>query len=200
MSDRSRRKFWQVGGRTLKTVAAVFISLVTDGARPGGMPFYAAITAIFCIQKNVSDSFETAVNREISTIVGGLFGMLFLFAEQALEGGEYNIARDGAVALFLIPIISVSVWLGRPKSTFLMCVVFLSVVIMHGEDVHPFYFALNRIIDTTIGIVTALIVNLGPSRFRVGARSTGAEKDADTSGSAGEDGSAAGEERGSDGM
>lgn len=166
MNSAYKRRFWRVGGRTLKTVAAVFIALAADGARPGGIPFYAAITAIFCIQKNVSDSFETAVNREVSTIVGGAFGMLFLFVEQAFEGHvATSLVHEAAAALCLIPIISISVWLGRPKSTFLMCVVFLSVVIMHGDDVHPFFFALNRILDTTIGIVTALIVNVGPGKL-----------------------------------
>lgn len=155
----SKRKFWQLGGRTWKTVVAVFISLVVDEARPGGMPFYAAITAILCVQKNPSDGIETSVNREVATIIGGMFGMVFLWLEQLMGGFHSDVLLAAAAAVYLVPIISLSVWIGRPKSTFLMCVVFLSVVIMHGDDVHPFFFALNRILDTTIGIVTALVVD-----------------------------------------
>lgn len=151
--------FWKLGGRTRKTVIAVFISLVLDSLRPGGMPFYAAITAIFCVQKKAAQSIETSVNREIATIIGGVIGMLFLFAEQRFGGFDSDIVLYAIIALCLIPIISLSVSIGRPQSTFLMCVVFLSVTIMHSGDVHPFDFALNRILDTTIGIVTALVVN-----------------------------------------
>lgn len=146
----------------LKTVVATFLSLVIDAARPGAMPFYAAITAIICTQKGKHDSFEMSVNREISTIIGGLAGMGFLYVELAFRKGIPDAVLYAFAAVMLVPLISFSIWLERPKTTFLMCVVFLSVVISHGEDAHPFFFALNRIVDTTIGIVVALVVNLFP--------------------------------------
>ena len=37
--------------------------------------------------------------------------------------------------------------------------VFLSVTISHGADVNPYLFAINRIIDTLIGIAVSLAVN-----------------------------------------
>lgn len=163
---KTRKSFWHVGARTWKTVAAVFMSMFVDALRPGGMPFYAGITAVFCVQKSVHDSLEVSVNREISTVLGGIIGMVFLIVEQAIGKFEPPVVRFALLALALVPIISLSVWMGRPKSTFLMCVVFLSVAIVHEEDVHPFYYAMNRILDTTIGIVAALVANSFPWRGR----------------------------------
>lgn len=158
-------RFWKLGGRTWKTVAACFVSLLADSARPGAMPFYAAITAVFCLQKSVHDSFEVAVNREVATIVGGLLGMCFLYVEEWAGGFSSAIFHYAVLSLALIPVISISVWLGRPKSTFLMCVVFLSVTIVHEVDIQPFSYAVNRIMDTTIGIGAALAINDLPGRI-----------------------------------
>ena len=47
---------------------------------------------------------------------------------------------------------------------FLMCVVFLCITVTHGNDVNPLFFGFARILDTTIGIVIALIINQFPIR------------------------------------
>lgn len=140
--------------------------MALDSLRPGSMPFYAGITAIFCVQKNVHDSWDVSLNREIATILGGLIGMAFLYTERACGRFEPLILRYALLALALVPIISLSVWLHRPKSTFLMCVVFLSVAIVHDVDIHPADYALNRILDTTIGIGAALAANVFPGWVR----------------------------------
>lgn len=129
------------------------------------MPFYAAITAILCVQPKTADSLEVAANREVATIIGGLAGMGFLYALHGFGLSKPDALRYALIAAALIPLISLSVWLERPKATFLTCVVFLSVVVFHEEDVQPFWFAFNRVLDTTIGIVVALIVNLIPWRI-----------------------------------
>ena len=40
------------------------------------------------------------------------------------------------------------------------CVVFMSITVSHGADVNPYLFALDRCIDTLIGIAVSLCVNL----------------------------------------
>ena len=80
----------KVGGRIYKTVFAVFVCFLIDTIRNAGTPFYAAIAAILCIQRNQQDSFQQAKIREFATIVGGLWGMIFLLFERAthsLGGG-----------------------------------------------------------------------------------------------------------------
>ena len=48
-------------------------------------------------------------------------------------------------------------------ATFLMCVVFLCITATHGNDESPLAFGIDRIIDTTIGIVVALFINQLPN-------------------------------------
>ncbi|MGO4988167.1 FUSC family protein [Gallicola sp. Sow4_E12] len=153
---------FKIGLRTTKTVIAVFLCFAIDAFRTGGVPFYAAIAAVLCIQKDMENSWKFAKNREIATIIGGLWGMFYLFIENTFLSIDPEIIRELIISLMLIPIIHFSVWIKQKNATYLMCVVFLSVTITHGDDVSPFWFAGNRILDTSIGIGVALIVNYIP--------------------------------------
>lgn len=88
--------------------------------------------------------------------------MLFLLFERYVFSIPVEVLRYAVLSLLLIPIIKFSVWIGQEKGTFLMCVVFLCVTVTHQADASPVSFALNRILDTTIGIITALVVNMIP--------------------------------------
>ena len=152
-----KTNFWRVGGRTGKTVIAVFTCFLIDTVRENGIPFYAAIAAILCIQHNFKDSLNTALTREIATVIGGIFGAIIL----SFEKNVYHIPNELSRYLFL-SIINFSVWVKQEKGTFLMCVVFLCITATHGNDESPLAFAIDRIIDTTIGIFIALFINQFP--------------------------------------
>ena len=82
-------KLPKIGMRIVKSALAVFVCLLIDRLR-GGMPFYAAIAAILCMQPDVANSLKTAANRVIGTLVGGLAGRRLgeLFQQRAeLVGG-----------------------------------------------------------------------------------------------------------------
>ena len=51
-----------------------------------------------------------------------------------------------------------------------MCVVFLCITVTHGNDENTLAFGVARILDTTIGIVIALIINQFPIRRTKGER------------------------------
>lgn len=70
-----------------------------------------------------------------------------------------ELLRYAVLSLMLIPIIKFSLWLHQEKGTFLMCVVFLCITLTHKGDISPVSFAISRIVDTTIGIIVALIIN-----------------------------------------
>lgn len=153
---------FRIGGRICKTVIAVFLCFLIDTFRNTGVPFYAAIAAILCVQRSQRDSLRAAKNREIATIIGGICGMLFILAERNLFHIQTELLRYAVLSVLLIPIIELSLYLRQEKGTFLMCVVFLCVTTTHENDISPVAFAMNRIIDTTIGIMVALIVNVFP--------------------------------------
>lgn len=150
---------FKVGGRTIKTVIAVFLCFCVDSIRQSSIPFYAPIAAILCIQRNSEDSFQVAVNREIATIIGGVWGMLILFIERNIYIISDELLRYLFLSCMLVPIINFSVFIKQEKGTFLMCVVFLCITVTHGNDENPLTFGLNRIADTTIGIAIALLIN-----------------------------------------
>ncbi len=155
---------FSVGMRTVKTVIAVYLCFVIDNFRAGGIPFYAAIAAVLCVQKDIHSSIKAAKNREIATLVGGLFGMCFLIFEKYVYLISTPLLRYLALSLLLIPIIQVSVAFGLQSGTYLMCVVFLCITVTHGSDESPVLFAISRMIDTTIGIAVALAINSIPSK------------------------------------
>ena len=67
------------------------------------------------------------------------------------------------LSILLIPLINFSVLIKQEKGTFLMCVVFLCIAVTHGTDESPLTFGLNRIADTTVGIMIALLINQIPA-------------------------------------
>lgn len=68
-----------IGQRLIKTAVAVFLCLVIYILRGyQGMVVQSAIAAIICMQPYADSSKRVAVNRVISTVMGGLWGLLFL--------------------------------------------------------------------------------------------------------------------------
>ena len=160
----------KVGGRTIKTVVAVFLCLMTGIIRKSDTAFYAAIAAMLCIQRTAEDSLREAFNREVATVIGGIWGMLVLLFERNVWCSPYEALRYLFLSVLLIPIINFSILIKREKGTFLMCVVFLCITVTHGNDVNPLSFGIARILDTTVGIVIALIINQFPIRRTTGHR------------------------------
>ena len=154
-----KTRLFQIGGRTKKTVVAVWLCFLVDFMRNSNAPFYSVIAAILCIQRNWKDSIKVAANREIATILGGVWGMIVLGLERYIYLIPYELLRDLFLSCMLIPIINVSVFIKQEKGTFLMCVVFLCITVTHGSDGNPFVFGISRIADTTMGIIVALFVN-----------------------------------------
>ena len=85
--------------------------------------------------------------------------MLFLAFERYMYQVPINLLRYALLSLLLIPVIKLSLFLRQEKGTFLMCVVFLCVTVTHEKDLSPVSFAINRIVDTTIGSIIALLIN-----------------------------------------
>ena len=152
----------KVGGRTIKTVVAVFLCLLTGTIRKSDTAFYTAIAAMLCIQRTAEDSLHEAFNRELATVIGGAFGIMVMVFEKNVYRIPCEIVRCFLLSVLLIPIIKFSVLIKREKGTFLMCVVFLYITVTHGNDEEPLLFGFARIVDTTIGIVVALVINQFP--------------------------------------
>ena len=115
--------------------------------------------AILCMQKDPSDSFKTGKNRMIGTLIGGFYGFLAITFVDYINVELYNYIHYLILSLFLIPIIYTNVSLKASSAAYISCVVFLSITVSHGGDIAPLYFALNRVIDTLIGIIVSIVIN-----------------------------------------
>lgn len=153
---------FKIGLRTVKTVISVFLCFLIDSWRNDSVPFYAVIAAILCTQPDMENSLSIAKSREMSTILGGISGILFLTMERLFVTIYPKLFRELILSLMLIPIIYLSLLFRQKSGTALMCVVFLCVTITHEKDANPLYFAWNRIVDTSLGIIISLIVNSIP--------------------------------------
>ena len=149
----------KASGRTMKTVMAVFLCLLTGIVRKSDTALYPAIAAVLCVQRTSKDRFREAFNREAATVIGGIWGMLVLLFERYFWRSPYEVLRYLLLLVLLIPIINFSILIIREKGTFRMCVVFLCITVTHGNDINPLSFGITRILDTKIGIMIALIIN-----------------------------------------
>lgn len=149
----------KVGMRMIKTSIAVFLCFLVDLIRQDGVPFYSAIAAVLCMQSEITDSKAKAKSRIIATIIGGVAGMVFLHIENSLPFLISDWIRYFAISVCLIPILYFTVIIKKPSSSYLSCVVFMCITVAHVDDSNATIFAINRILDTIIGIVISLGVN-----------------------------------------
>ena len=149
----------KIGLRIIKSSMAVFLCFVIYLIRGDGIPFYSAIAAVLCMQPYVSNSRKVAFNRIIGTFIGGIAGMLIMMAEKSFIPPQAPILKYLLISAAIIPLIYITVLAKKTSASYITCVVFMSITVSHGLDANPYFFALNRIIDTLIGIFVSLGVN-----------------------------------------
>jgi len=154
--------FPKIGLRMVKSVLAVFACFMIDIFRSGSVPFYSAIAAILCMQPDVSGSMKVALNRTVGTLIGGFYGMVAMLLFKHFNLYDNVFVRYTVVSIAILPLMYLTVLLKKHKATYITCVVFLSVTISHGADASPYLFAINRIVDTLIGIFVSLGINAIP--------------------------------------
>ena len=144
----------------VKSALAAFICFAIDFFRNSGLPIYAAMVAILCMQKGTRDSLNVAVDRVVGTIIGGLYGLLILYLVKNHLATPYPLLHYFILSVALLPLMYITVLIKEPSATYISCVVYLSVVVPNGFVLVPYEFAFNRILDTIIGIVVSLIINM----------------------------------------
>lgn len=166
MEKRPTQACWipRIGMRTVKTaIAAALCALIYYFLERS--PAFACIGAIFGMGSNLNDSKRHGGNRLFGTIIGGLLGM-------ALFRIYLVFHPEGGHSLLLVPLVFVGTvllivlcqifWVGgvQPGGVVLCIILFNTPVESYVS------YALNRILDTGVGVVAALAVNsLFPGGF-----------------------------------
>ncbi len=152
---------FHVGMRIIKTAAAVLICGLIGWLRDrDGVNFFSMIAAIICIQKSPEATIKNSFNRFVGTAIGGVYGVAVLFMETQLHLQRFMPLYLLIISLLIIPIIVTTLAMHKPTVSSFSCIVFLSIAIYHVSDANPYTYALNRLLDTIIGVIVALIINL----------------------------------------
>lgn len=149
---------YTLGLRAFKTALAVFLCLLVDILFHGQNAFYSAIAAIICMQPTPEKSKTVGINRFIGTLIGGICGYIILRLSDYIPWYEYTY-------LLIIPLcMLINIYIcnvfNKPDSVAICCVVYLSVVTDFARTIASTeWYVIDRVMETTIGIIIAVLVN-----------------------------------------
>lgn len=141
---------YAIGMRNIKTALAVFICLFISQALHLQYPFYAVIATIIAMENSVTNSYTVGKNRVMGTIVGAICGLAFALID------PYSAFFSAIGIVVVIYICNLLQW---NKSISIASIVFLAIMLNLQPGESPWFYGMNRVIDTLIGIGVAVAVN-----------------------------------------
>lgn len=155
----------KIGLRNLKTAIAATLCAVLY-AIIGRNPTFACIGAVFAMNTDVQTSWETGGNRLWGTIIGGFVGMFFFNAYKqitVLWGWNDRFCETFMLFIGIMVMIYISQVFKVHGSIPSGSVVFFIVMLNTPENQYVTY-ALNRMLDTGIGVLLSILVNVALPR------------------------------------
>lgn len=152
-----------IGLRTVKTGLAVALALLFADLRGSTSLIFAAIGAISAMSRTVGDAFESCRTQLTGILLGAGFGALFV---SVLSNFRYVGIGLGLIALILL-----CVRLRLQFAVPLSCIVFVSICLSPAGD--AFQYGFNRLLDTAIGLATALVINVAIKPYNNSRRIVG---------------------------
>lgn len=150
---------YKPGLRAVKTALAVLLCLLSSQLLGRSYAFYSCIAAVVCMQPTAEKSLHAGIHRFIGTLIGGLVGFLLLESSKPLPA-DHGWAFVFIIPLFLLLAIYLCNILGRKDSAAICCIVFLNIATNFDRGMHnSLLYVADRVIDTSIGIVFAVLVN-----------------------------------------
>lgn len=149
------RRIYMIGMRTFKTGLGIFAALVVSDIFKLQYPFFTVIAVIVVMQNTIDETYQMGMNRILGTALGGVAGILYI---QFLKLPNMVLDRM-IIGMITIILIVILIRLNAKKAISISLIVFISICINDIKESAVFY-ALLRILDTIIGIVIALAVNL----------------------------------------
>lgn len=147
---RNKRLRFHVGLRTIKTTAAVIISMLVVSwfGTTDSKLIFAMLGAMAAVQPTFQESLESSLTQIVGVFFGAVVGVLLLY----LPIPPVAIAGIGIVV-----VITLYNALGIRFSPTLPCLIV--VILCTTPDIRPWTYAVGRIWDSTIGLVIGLAVN-----------------------------------------
>lgn len=116
--------------------------------------YWAVITAIIVMQSSLGGSLKAALDRLLGTLAGALYGALVAMLVPHALNWQLGLALVAAIAplAFLAAI--------KPAFKAAPITAFIVLVPLAGPSLPPFEFALDRILEISIGSLVGLAVSL----------------------------------------
>lgn len=146
----------RIGMRNIKTSTSVFLCLLLFELLNRENSIQACIAAVICMQNTIVDSFKKGAERVIGTIIGGIAGGLVLFFVTTFAHEDLLIF---IIPLGIVILIEICVTIDMKQSVVICCVVYLGILITRDHEGGYVLYTLNRVTDTTVGIMITLFVN-----------------------------------------
>ncbi|MGL5439040.1 MAG: FUSC family protein [Filifactoraceae bacterium] len=147
---------YHIGWRNIKTGIAVLVCLIIGRMVGNYEPLYACTAAVICMKDTIENSLKHGIIRMKATIMGGIISICFLAVNQYLPFLAYNEVIVPFAIIITIYCCSILEW---KEASALASVVVLVILLMHNGSQDRYAYAINRIIETLMGIVVAIIVN-----------------------------------------
>ncbi len=149
------KKVKMPGLRNIKTALSVFLVFVLYQATGRSNESTAITATILCLQDSVSKSLIESKGRVLGAIFGGIFGILFVYYFLGINPYLYYFS----LCVGIVMIIYICNILKQYDLILNTLFVFIAVATVPQDEVLPMVYAVNRIIDTLIGIFMALAIN-----------------------------------------
>ena len=162
MEQKRKWKLPAIGMRITKSAVAVLLCYLVSFLRGNsGIVFYSQLAALWCMQVYVSNTKKNALQRFIGTVVGALYGLVYLLLRNEMNHTKIYTELLDAVIIsgFIVIVLYTTVLMKKKQASYFSCVVFLSIVVNHVTDTNPYLFVWNRFLDTMIGIIIGIGVN-----------------------------------------
>lgn len=149
---------YKLGLRAIKTAISVFLCLLIAYILNRTDTLFASIAAIICLQPTYNKTFSSGLQRLVGTVIGGIVGYLILLTIYRLPFKEITTLLVAPIAILIV--IYICNFISQPASVSISCIVVLSVVMWpDGNISDSLMYVINRVLDTSMGIIIAMLVN-----------------------------------------
>lgn len=145
-----------IGARNIKTALAAFICIIIFNIFSKDSAFFACVAAMMCMQDTVENSFKMGKNRMLGTLIGGFVGLLITFLSSKLGNSSTVYAILTALGTILAIYLCV---LSKAKGAVNSACIVLFAITTNLKGVGSYSYAINRTIDTFIGVAIGIVVN-----------------------------------------
>lgn len=148
----------RIGLRNIKTSISVLFCFLLFELIGRDYPIYACVAAVICTKDTFQNSFDISKDRVVGTLIGGVTGAVFLKINALFD---FFLSLEVIASLGIIIVIYLCNLINEKGSVSLSCVVYLLILVnfKNSESSAPYLYALDRTVDTVIGIAISLIVN-----------------------------------------